>query len=165
VQAGTTTAIPSAALLLVDSSGNTMTTVANPAGAFVFGGTLASGTYTLQISAPGFVTSIAIISIPVTNLTVQLPPVGTSPVTTVGISVTGQAVLGVGQSTQLTANVIYTDGTHRDVTTVATWSSTSPSVAAVSIAGVLTAYSAGTTAVTASFQDVTGSLNVSVTSP
>ena len=141
-----------------------MTTVANQAGAFTFGETLASGTYTLQITAPGYVTSIAIVSVPVTNLTVQLPPVGTSPVTTLGISITGQSALTIGQSTQLTASVVYTDGTRKDVTSVATWSSTSPSVAAVSISGVLTAYSAGTTAVTASFQDVKGSLNVSVTS-
>ena len=165
MQAGTTTGIASAALLLVDSSGNAMNSVSDSTGAFAFGITLASGTYTLQTTAPGYRGSVAIVSIPVTNLTVQLPLVGASPVTTVAIAVTGQSPLTIGQTTQLTANVVYSDGTQKDVTTVAKWSSTSPSVAAVSFTGVLTAFSAGTTAVTASFQDVTGSLNVSTTSP
>jgi hypothetical protein len=165
VQAGTTAGVTSATLTLVDSSGNVMTAVTNAAGAFAFGVTLASGAYTLQTTAPGYVTSVGSISIPVTSLTVQLPLVGTSPVTTVGIAITGQSVLTIGQTTQLMANVVYSDGTQKDVTTVAKWSSTNPSVAAVSLTGVLTAYSAGTTAVTASFQDVTGSLNVSTTSP
>jgi hypothetical protein len=164
VQAGTTTGIASAALLLVDSSGNAMNAVSDSTGAFAFGVTLASGNYTLQTTAPGYRPSVAIIAIPATSLTVQLPLLGASPVTTLAVNVTGQSALTVGQSTQLTANVVYTDGTQKDVTTVAKWSSTNPSVAAVSISGVLTAYFAGTTAVTASFQDVSGSLNVSVAS-
>ena len=165
VQQGTTTGIASAALLLVDTSGNAMTTVADATGAFAFGVTLASGTYTLQTTAPGYRPSVAIISIPVTNLSVQLPLLGSVPVTTAVVNVTGQAALTIGQTTQLRATLVYTDGTQRDVTTVAKWTSTNPSVATVSISGVLTAFSAGTTAVTASFQDVTGPFNVSVASP
>ena len=142
-----------------------MTTVADATGAFAFGVTLASGTYTLQTTAPGYRPSVAIISIPVTNLSVQLPLLGSVPVTTAVVNVTGQAALTIGQTTQLRATLVYTDGTQRDVTTVAKWTSTNPSVATVSISGVLTAFSAGTTAVTASFQDVTGPFNVSVASP
>ena len=106
VQAGTTTGIASAALLLVDSSGNAMNSVSDSTGAFAFGVTLASGTYTLQTTAPGYRGSVAIVSIPVTNLTVQLPLVGASPVTSVAIAVTGQSSLTIGQTTQLTANVV-----------------------------------------------------------
>jgi hypothetical protein len=67
-----------------------------------------------------------------------------------------------GQTAQLTARVVYSDGTQSDVTTVAKWTSTTTSVAAVSISGVITAFFPGTTAVNASFQDVSGTLNVSV---
>jgi uncharacterized protein YjdB len=141
-----------------------MTTVADPTGAFAFGVTLASGTYTLQTTAPGYRPSVATIAIPTTTLTVQLPLVGTSSVTSVGINITGPTTMTIGQTTQLTARVVYSDGTQKDVTSVAKWTSTTPAVAAASISGVLTAFSAGTTAVTASFQDVTGSLNVSVAS-
>jgi len=164
VQAGTTTGIASAALLLVDTSGNAMTTASDATGAFAFGTTLASGTYTLQTTAPGYRPSVAIISIPATTLLVQLPLLGTLPVTTLGVNITAPATMTIGQTAQLTASVVYTDGTQKDVTSVAKWSSTSPSVAAVSISGVLTAFSAGTTAVSASFQDVTGSSSVTVVS-
>jgi len=164
VQAGTTTGIASAALLLVDTSGNAMTTVADPTGAFAFGVTLAAGTYTLQTTAAGYRPSVATIAIPTTTLSVQLPLVGAPAVTTVGVNITGPTTMTIGQTAQLTASVVYSDGTQKDVTPVAKWTSTTPSVAAVSISGIVTAYSAGTTAVTASFQDVTGSLNVSVVS-
>jgi len=165
VQAGTTTGIPSAALLLVDTSGNAMTTVANATGTFAFPVSLASGTYTLQTTAPGFRPSVALISIPVTNLMVQLPLLGAVPVTTVGVNITGPTTMTIGQTAQLTASVVYTDGTQKDVTSVAKWSTTAPSVAIVSISGVVTAFAAGPTAITASFQDVSGSLSIAVVSP
>ena len=162
VRVGTTTGIPSAALLLVDTSGNAMTTVADPTGAFAFGVTLAAGTYTLQTTAPGYRPSVATIAIPTTALTVQLPLAGAPGVTTVGVNVTGPTTMTAGQTAQLTARVVYSDGTQSDVTTVAKWTSTTTSVAAVSISGVITAFFPGTTAVNASFQDVSGTLNVSV---
>jgi uncharacterized protein YjdB len=51
------------------------------------------------------------------------------------------------------------------VTNVATWTSTSPSVAAVSVSGLLTAYSVGTTTINAGFKDVSGSLVVVTNAP
>ncbi len=158
LRAGTTSGIGSAAVTLVDSSGNVLTTTTDASGAFSFGVTLSSGAYSLQVSAPGYATSTSAIAIPVTNFTVQLLATGTPPpVTTITVNIGGPTTVRVGNVTQLTAAIVYTDGTQKDVTSVAKWASTVPSVATVSPTGVLTAYSAGTTTITATFQDVSGS--------
>jgi hypothetical protein len=164
VQAGTTTGIAAATVTLTDTLGNALTTTTNTAGAFAFDATLAAGTYTLQVSAPGYAASAAVMTIPVSSFTVQLPVAGVVPVTTLAVVVTGQSTLAVGSSSQLTATLIYTDGTRKDVTGVATWASTVPNTATVSVSGLVTAYSAGTTVINAAFRDVSGSLVVT-TSP
>jgi carboxypeptidase family protein/Big-like domain-containing protein len=164
VQAGSGTGIPSAALTLVDASGNVTTASTDATGAFSFASAFPAGTYSLQAAAPGYVVSASSVVIPVTSFTMQLPLVGTSPVTTVGVVITGQSTLTIGGTSQLTASVLYSDGTQKDVTTVAKWSSTVPSVATISVSGLVTAYSAGATAIAAAFQDVSGSLVVT-TSP
>jgi len=139
-----------------------MTTSTDATGIFSFPSTLLAGSYSLTAVAPGYVVSTSSVVIPVTSFTMQLPLVGTSPVTSVGVVVTGQPTLAVGATTQLQASVVYSDGTQKDVTSVAKWSSTVPSVATISVSGLVTAYSAGTTAITASFQGVTGSLTVTI---
>jgi hypothetical protein len=61
--------------------------------------------------------------------------------------------LAVGQTTQLTATGTYGNSKHpstQNVTSLVTWSSTTPAVATVSAAGVVTAVSAGTTTIIAS---------------
>jgi hypothetical protein len=67
--------------------------------------------------------------------------------------------LGPGQTQQLTATGTYSDASTYDLTNVATWLSSTGSVAAVSNAngsrGLLTGITAGTTSVTAVFQAVT----------
>jgi hypothetical protein len=67
--------------------------------------------------------------------------------------------LASGSSQQLTAIGIYSDSTSHDLTLVATWLSSSSTVAAVSNAsgsrGLLTALAGGSTTVTAVFQGVT----------
>lgn len=72
--------------------------------------------------------------------------------------------LSSGGSTQLTATGAYGDGTSVDLTQVATWLSSSPSVAVVSNAGgsrgLLTALGTGSTNVTAVFQGVTSTAAV-----
>lgn len=60
--------------------------------------------------------------------------------------------LAVGQSTQLTATGTYGNGKHpstQNITSLVTWTSTTPAVATVNSAGVVTAVSAGTTTITA----------------
>jgi len=164
VQAGTTTGIASAALTLADSSANIFTTTTDASGAFTFPN-LAAGTFELQASAPGYVASDSTLTFPVSSYTVQLARAGSAPVSTLSVAISGRSTLTVGQSSQLTASVVYTDGTRKDVTNVATWKSAVSSIATVSNSGVLTAYSVGSTAITAAFQDVSGSLTVSTTSP
>ena len=139
-----------------------MTTSTDATGTFSFAPTLLAGSYSLTAAAPGYVVSTSAVVIPVTSFTMQLPLVGTSPVTTVGVVITGQPTLTIGGTSQLLASVVYSDGTQKDVTSVAKWSSTVPSVATISVSGLMTAYSAGTTAITAAFQDVSGALTVTI---
>ncbi len=65
----------------------------------------------------------------------------------------GAQSLAVGQTTQFTAIGTYGNAKHpstQNITSVVTWSSTTPAVATVNAAGVATAVSAGTTTITAS---------------
>ncbi len=91
-----------------------------------------SGTSTLTVS-PATLSSIAIVPNPIS--------------------------LAIGGGQQLTASGTYSDATTRDLTSVATWLSSSPSVAVVSNAsasrGLLTAVGSGSTTVTAAFQGIT----------
>ncbi|HSY69642.1 MAG TPA: Ig-like domain-containing protein, partial [Edaphobacter sp.] len=60
--------------------------------------------------------------------------------------------LAVGQTVQLTATGTYGNAKHlstQNITSLVTWSSTTPAVATVDASGVVTAVSAGTTTVTA----------------
>jgi len=86
-------------------------------------------------------------------------PDPTAAVATVSLNVTS-AQLGVGQTLQLTATPLTSTGT---VTTgAATWSSSTPAVATVSTAGLVTAVTAGTTTVTASVGAHVGSATIVV---
>jgi hypothetical protein len=83
-----------------------------------------------------------------------------SPATLSSIAVTpGSIVLAVGASQPLTAIGTYSDGRLMDLTDVATWFSSVPTVATISNAdgsrGLLTAVGAGTASGTAVFQEVT----------
>ena len=75
--------------------------------------------------------------------------------------------LASGTTDALTATGIYTDGTTRDLTQTATWSSATPATATVSNAtgtqGLVTAAALGTTTVTATQGGVSGSTPVTVT--
>jgi hypothetical protein len=72
------------------------------------------------------------------------------------ITITGTlALTAVGQTSQLTATAVSSDGTSKDVTTDTQWVSVDPSVAAVSVGGVLTALHLGATSVQATYQDAT----------
>ena len=162
VQQGTSNGIASASLMLVDGSGVATTSTAGATGAFSFPN-LPAGTYSIQASAPGYVTSAAIFAMPVATFTVALTPVNAQGTPTVlAVFVSGNANLKPGQTSQLTATVQFTDGTTRDVTNVAKWSSNVTSVATVSVTGLLTAYTTGSADITASFQTYPGTLVVTV---
>lgn len=93
----------------------------------------------------------------------------TSPTSTItpsiffsGGSSTGGSFFAVGQTGQLTATERLADKSNQDVTSIATWQSSNPSVATVSNGGLVAAVAVGTTIITASTQGTTGSLAVSV---
>jgi len=88
----------------------------------------------------------------------------TSPTTATAISVPASTV-AVGQTSQLTAMAILAAsgaGT-QDITSQATWKSDDNSIATVSASGVVTGVAQGATTVTATYQGMTGSGQVTVT--
>jgi len=77
----------------------------------------------------------------------------------------GSVTLNAGESSQLTVTVHLSDGTTRDVTAQAAYSSANPGVAAVTNNGQITGVSAGTANVTATFSGKSATVSVTVTAP
>jgi uncharacterized protein YjdB len=75
----------------------------------------------------------------------------------------GNSSFALGLSLQLTAIGTYSDGTTQNLTNTATWSSSVPSVAMVSSAGLATGVTTGNFNARATFGGVTGSLPLTVT--
>lgn len=85
-----------------------------------------------------------------------------SPPTVSSISVSPTPVtLNAGQSQQLTATAKYSDGSTKDVTSAASWTSSNAAVAKVAN-GLITSVAAGSTTITASFSGLSGSDAVAV---
>jgi uncharacterized protein YjdB len=74
-------------------------------------------------------------------------------------------VLPAGGRRQLTATGSYSDGTTRDLTGTATWTTTDVKVATIDATGLLTATSPGTTTVTATADGTQASAEIAVTAP
>jgi hypothetical protein len=86
--------------------------------------------------------------------------------TTTAVTVSGWlSPLEVGQSVQLTASAVLSDGSSRFVTTEATWQSSNAAVAIVSPAGLVVGQAAGSAEIRATYQARTGALDLSVTGP
>jgi hypothetical protein len=66
---------------------------------------------------------------------------------------------------QLTATARFVDGSSRDVTSSATWTSSDPTLATVSSTGLVTAVGGGPVDVRATYQGVTGALTLQVGRP
>jgi hypothetical protein len=89
----------------------------------------------------------------------------TSP-TPASATVSAVALSGTTVSTsvvQMTAMAALTDGTTRDVTSAATWTTSNPAIAVVSSSGRVTIVSNGDVDVRATYQNVTGSMRLAVT--
>jgi hypothetical protein len=86
-------------------------------------------------------------------------PTRPSTPSTISIFVTGTEP-AVGQTSQLTAKAILSNGT-QDVTTQATWSSSNSAVATVTTGGLLTVLQPGTADITATYQGVSGKFSLS----
>ena len=83
----------------------------------------------------------------------------------VGVSGNTAAVLAPGETRQLFATATQSNGSTMDVTNLATWQSSSPAVATVSNAGVVSASSEGSIDAIATYQSVRGTLRVEVQRP
>lgn len=71
--------------------------------------------------------------------------------------------IATGASEQLSATGTYSDGTTKDLTASATWTTANGSVANVSSAGVVTGVSAGSAMITASISGSSGSTTITIT--
>lgn len=87
-------------------------------------------------------------------------------VDTLQLSPTSQT-LAVGQTAQFTATGVIGHGQHpsttQDVTSVVTWTSSTPAIATVNSTGLATAVSAGTTTITATMKGFTGVISATAT--
>jgi uncharacterized protein YjdB len=70
-----------------------------------------------------------------------------------------------GQTLQFTATAHYSNDTTQNVTALATWQSSSSSVATVSNTGLATAISPGDTVIQAAYQNVSGGVRITVATP
>ncbi len=95
-----------------------------------------------------------------------------TPALLVSLAVTpASASIGVGQKQQFTATGTYSDGSHQNLTGIATWTSSTPSVATIAggraislnTPGVATGIAAGTTTISATSGSVSGSTTLTVT--
>jgi uncharacterized protein YjdB len=93
--------------------------------------------------------------------TANTNPGGNAPVLT-NIQVTGpNSTLTVGQTQQMTATGIYSSGPTKNLTSTATWSSSSGAVT-VAAGGMVTAANVGTSTISAKMGNVTGSTSLTV---
>jgi hypothetical protein len=97
------------------------------------------------------------------NVITPVTPQG-SP-TLISVTVTGTLAVLNGQTTQLTATANFAKGTTQDVTGAAAWSSVNPTIATVSSTGLVTALAAGVAEIRATYQNVTGGMQLTVNRP
>jgi uncharacterized protein YjdB len=113
---------------------------------------VAPGMATIQASLSGLTGSAAVVVSDATLTAIQVTPFN--------------PILPVGFARQMTATALFSDGTNRDVTAIATWTTGDAKVAAVSDAagskGLLTAVAGGTTAVIAQLAGTSGMTGVTV---
>ena len=91
------------------------------------------------------------------------PTLSTPTPSSLAISVPSGQTPAVGRPVQLTATVSLSDGTTRDVTTQAVWSSNNSLVATVTAGGVVTLVTDGCATITAFYQQVIGSYGLFTT--
>ncbi len=104
--------------------------------------TIAAGTTNITATLSGKTSNTAVLTVTTATL-VSIAVTPTSP------------TLAVGLTQQFTATGTYTDSSTVDLTSLATWHSSAPSIATIVSGGLATAVAAGTTDITANYQGVT----------
>jgi uncharacterized protein YjdB len=110
---------------------------------------VAVGTVTVSATVNGL--SPATASLTVSNPTLQ--SVTVKPAT---------QTIALGSMQQFTATGLFSDGSTQDITSVSTWTSSSPTVAVVNQSGVASSALHGQTTITATFHGISGSASLSV---
>lgn len=136
------------------SSAPSIASIATAGGAKGRATALAAGTTTIKATYAGLSGSATLTVTSAKVVSIQISPPAPS--------------IPGGVSFPFTATAIYSDGTSREVTNAATWSSSNTAAIAVSNAvgskGNATTFAAGTATVSASFDGITGTAPVNVTS-
>lgn len=118
------------------------------------------------IAASGLLTAVKMGSVTVTatvgSIVGNLPITVSAPVMA-SIRITPSSFsIAAGQTKQLAASAVFTDGSIQDVTSQATWSSSATNVVTVSAAGLATGASQGSATITATVGSISGTANASV---
>lgn len=125
-----------------------------------------SSTSIATVSTTGLLTSLAQgqVSISATSAgVVGSEQITVNPKGLISIAISPASLtLIAGQTQQLSATGIYTDGSTADVTSTASWDSSSKSVASITGSGLVTSITAGQTTISASLSGVVGSNQISV---
>ena len=120
---------------------------------FTVGSSTATGTYPITVTGTGG----GIQHTTTVTLTVTAPVL-------VSIAVTpANPSIAVGQQQQFTSTGTYSDGSHQDLTSAATWTSSATSVATISSSGLATAVTAGSATIKATSGSINGSTILTVT--
>lgn len=91
----------------------------------------------------------------------EIPTGASSSYSSIRASATGTS-LKKGETTTAYARTVCADSTLRDITRIATWTSSNTSVATVSSYGTVTAVSSGTATITATYGSLSGSVTITV---
>jgi uncharacterized protein YjdB len=127
------------------SSANATATVSNAAGQHGRVTGVAAGTVTITATSTAATGS----KVATTMLTVTPPVVATIAVTP------GNSTVAATHTLQFVATATLTDGTKQDISSTATWTSSMPTIATISTAGLATGVAAGTTQISAASGGVT----------
>jgi hypothetical protein len=134
------------------SSAQGVASVSDAAGSRGLATTLAAGVTSISATYMGVTGATTLTVTEATILQIQVTPF--------------DPTIPAGLPQALTATAIYSDGSNRNVTSLATWTSSAPNIAGVSDApatkGLLTTFAAGTTTVEARFGGVVGKATVKV---
>ena len=132
-----------------------------------------SATWTSSATSVATITSIGVASGVAAGSTTILATSGSisgstsltvTPATLVSIAVTpANASIAAGTQQQYTATGTYSDGSHQNLTSSATWTSSATSVATISSGGLATGVAAGSTTIKATSGSISGSTSLTVT--
>ena len=141
-----------------DGSHQNITSSANWSSSDPSRATISSGGMAIAMAAGSTTIQAALGSITGSTTLTVMPP------TLVSITVTPvNPMIAIGQQQQFTATGTYSDGSHQDLTASVIWTSSSPTVATISSAGLTTAIASGSTTIQATSGSISGSTSLTVT--